>query len=390
MKVPFFFSKLPEITFGPDTLSVLPEKIKQFGGNVLLVMGSRSFQESKHWNSLQSLLKTNNIDFSLVNVNSEPSSKLIDGVVSLYQNKNIEVVVSIGGGSVLDAGKAISAMITKEDSIVNYLEGVGDKIHDGGKIPFIAVPTTSGTGSEMTKNAVISERGVNGYKKSLRHNNFIPNHAIIDPTLTINCPPEITAASGLDAFTQLLEAYTSTNANIITDSLAIKAIKCVKRSILKTYTNGSDIEARSDMAYGSAMSGISLANAGLGLIHGFASTIGGYFDIPHGVVCGTFIGIVNRMNIMKLIEQNDNNLYLSKYAEVGKLFTEASGRSNKYYALLLADELDKMVEAMKLSKISEYGINENDVERIITASGHKNNPVIFNNKELREMVVDRI
>jgi len=281
-------------------------------------------------------------------------------------------------------------MLFKEDSIVNYLEGVGTKEHDGAKIPFIAVPTTSGTGSEMTKNSVICERGINGYKRSLRHDHFIPDIAIIDPELTIGCPPQITAASGLDAFTQLLESYTSTNSSIMTDSLTLNAIKCIKRSLLKTYNNGSDIDARSDMAYASAISGMTLANAGLGLIHGFASSIGGYFDIPHGVVCGTFVGVVNRLNIEKLIEQNNNNLYLSKYAEVGKLFTDDSSRSIEHYALLLADKLDKLVEELKLPKISEFGIRKMDVERIIQASGHKNNPVTFDDKELKQILTERI
>lgn len=390
MIAPFSFSKLPEIHFGLGTFSKLPDKIKRFGDNALLVLGNRSFQNSNHWNKLQNLLKEKNICFLIVNVNNEPTSEFIDDTISLYRNNNIDVIVSIGGGSVLDAGKAISAMFFKEKTIVNYLEGVGNKIHDGKKLPFIAVPTTSGTGSEVTKNAVLCERGPNGYKKSLRHDNFIPDVAIIDPGLTIGCPQSITGASGLDTFSQLIESYTSTKASVITDSLAIKAIKCVKRSLLKAYNDGSNVDARSDMAYASAISGITLANAGLGLIHGFASSIGGYFDIPHGIVCGTFIGTVNRMNIKKLIEQNSDNWFLNKYAEIGKLFTAHNSKSKEYYALLLADELDKMVEGLNLPKISEFGVSETDIERIILLSGHKNNPVKFKNEELKEILTERI
>lgn len=390
MIIPFTFAKLPEIHFGIDTVSKLPDKIIQYGKNILLVLGKQSFQKSSHWDVLQGLLKNKNIRYSIIHVENEPTAQFIDETCKLYRNDGIELVVAIGGGSVVDAGKALSAMLLKNETIVSFLEGVGDKIHDGEKLPFIAVPTTSGTGSETTKNAVISGCGEQAYKKSLRHDNFIPNVSIIDPMLAKDCPPSITAASGLDAFSQLLESYTSTKASRLTDSLALPAMIGVEKSLLKVYNDGNNLEARTDMAYASAMSGISLANAGLGLIHGFASAIGGYFNIPHGVICGTFVGVVNRKNIDKLIEQKSNNTYLFKYAEVGKLFTSTIGKSNAYYALLLADVLDNLVETLKLPKLSAFGITENDIEKIVHSSGHKNNPVSYSEEELKLLLIERI
>ena len=184
----------------------------------------------------------------------------------------------------MDAGKSISAMLTKTESIKEYLEGIGTKKHDGKKMPFVAVPTTSGTGSEATKNAVISEIGGRGFKKSLRHDNFVPDSVVIDPRLMISCPQNVTAASGMDVFSQLIEGYLSTNSSPMTDALALSGLRYIKEGLLKSYETGDDIDARGKVAYASYLSGVVLANAGLGTVHGFASPIGGYFDIPHGVV----------------------------------------------------------------------------------------------------------
>lgn len=384
----FAFTGPPEIYFGSDSISILPDRIKKYGKRILLVFGNHSFQNSKYWGKLQKLLNNSNIRFFVTNVNHEPTPQLIDETTNLCRKENIDIVVSIGGGSVMDTGKAISAMLTKTDHVKTYLESVGNKEHDGRKLPFIALPTTSGTGSEVTKNAVVCERGSAGYKKSLRHDNFIPDIAIIDPELTISCPKNITAVSGLDAFSQLLESYTSTKATIITDSLAINAIKCINRSLIKAYNDGFDIEARSDMAYASTISGITLSNAGLGLIHGIASSIGGYFEIPHGVICGILFGVINRININKLIEQDPGSVYLRKYAEVGRLFSPHKAKNIKYYALSLVDKLEEMIIDLEIPKFSEYGIHEFDIERIIASSGHKNNPVKFEKEELKSVLME--
>ena len=228
----------------------------------------------------------------------------------------------MAGGSVMDAGKAVSAMIPVEGSITQYLEGVGDREHPGTKIPFIAMPTTSGTGSEMTKNAVISEVGEHGFKKSLRHTNFIPEMAIIDPEMMLSCPAGLTAASGMDAFTQLLESYVSRQANPMTDALALQGLKQIKNYLLRAYLEGdNNIEARSGMALAAMFSGITLAHAGLGLVHGFASPLGAYFDIPHGVVCGTLMAPVFAYTIENLIDQPDHPA-IHKLVIVSKVFAD--------------------------------------------------------------------
>jgi alcohol dehydrogenase class IV len=305
MVTPFTFAQLPVIHFGQGILSELPERVKQHGHMVLFVTGKSSFIKSAKGASFIAMLERANVWYKIVNITGEPTVNAIDEVVNRYRSEMPALVVAIGGGSVIDAGKAISAMLPVEGSIEPYLEGSKpSKIHPGVKVPFIAIPTTAGTGSEATKNAVISKFGKDGYKRSLRHDNFIPDIAYIDPLLTLQCPPDVTASSGLDAFTQLFEAYMSTQSSALTDALAFEGISNCIKYLSRAYHDGSDVEARTGMAYAAMLSGIVLANAGLGVVHGFASSIGGLFNIPHGVVCGTLIGsqlyrmLINYWNVV--------------------------------------------------------------------------------------------
>ena len=236
----FSFARIPNIIFGAGKLNELYDIIPKFGRNILFVIGENSLKKSDKWEEITSNLESKSFNYSLISISNEPAPTIIDEVATKFRKKNVELVVSIGGGSVTDAGKAISAMIPKEDSIKNYLEGVGSKTHDGKKIPYIAIPTTSGTGSEATKNAVISEIGPKGFKKSLRHDNLIPNVALIDPELMIPCPSSISAACGMDAFTQLLEAYVSPRGSPMTDALAFSGMKYINKNLLSACSSGSD------------------------------------------------------------------------------------------------------------------------------------------------------
>jgi len=286
-------------------------------------------------------------------------------------------------------------MLTVDGTVKNYLEGVGKGIeHPGTKVPFIAIPTTSGTGSETTKNAVISEVSKKGFKKSLRHDNFVPDVAIVDPLVTMSCPQNITASCGMDAFTQLLESYVSIAASPITDALAIKAIEGLVESIELAY-EGSDnyvkmLDARKNMSYASMISGITLSNAGLGLVHGLASTIGGYFDIPHGIVCGTLMGEACKVTIERLLKEDSQNIALKKYASVGRLFTSDSDQNIEYYCRILCDKINELLDKMDIPKLGEFGITEQDLKRIANNSGNKNNPVQHSNAEIIELLKSRL
>lgn len=387
----FNFSNTPKLYFGEKSFNEITKLILNYGNRVLLILGGSSFQRSVYYTELEKELKNNNILSYVENVKDEPSPNIIDKITKKYRNKGIEVIVSIGGGSAMDAGKSISAMLTKTESIKEYLEGIGTKKHDGKKMPFVAVPTTSGTGSEATKNAVISEIGGRGFKKSLRHDNFVPDSVVIDPRLMISCPQNVTAASGMDAFSQLIEGYLSTNSSPMTDALALSGLRYIKEGLLKSYETGDDIDARGKVAYASYLSGVVLANAGLGTVHGFASPIGGYFDIPHGVVCGTLVGELIKINIRKLKEDKENNkVYLEKYAEIGRIFLGKEKLEMDLACEVLISEVSKLIEYMKIPRLGEFGIRDEHLDKIIKLTTNKNNPIKLNKDELKEMLMNRL
>ena len=386
MVKPFNFARLPIIFFGPGKLKLLPDLVRKYGRNLLLVSDRKSFAESKYAGELTGSLKEKDINLYHVTILGEPSPDLINTCVKKYSGTEINVVAGIGGGSVLDTGKAISAMMYREENVRVFLEGVGDREHPGTKLPFIALPTTSGTGSEATKNAVLSEVGKNGFKKSLRHDNFVPDIALVDPELTVSCPPSITAASGMDCFTQLTEAFLSDKSNEYTDVLAWEGIKAVKFSLVRSYQDGEDIEARTGMSFAALTSGICLANAGLGAVHGFASSAGGIFSIPHGVLCGTLMAASNKANVRALRSNNTDVKALSKYARLGRLFS----RPDEFYIDAFLEYLEQLTDDLKLPRLSEYGIKEDDITVICENTDIKNNPVKLTREQLMEILKERI
>jgi len=390
MVKPFQFARLPMIYFGSGKIGDLPRFVSDYGKSVLLVTGASSFMDSPRARHLFDLFGSKGIGFQHVPVRNEPSPETVDEAVRLFRGAGIDVVVSIGGGSVIDAGKAISAMLKTPGSVKDYLEVIGTRDHPGTKVPFIAVPTTSGTGSEATKNAVISGVGKEGFKRSLRHDNFVPDAAIVDPELTLDCPPEITASAGMDCFTQLTEAYLSTKSNEYTDSLALEGIRAINRSLLRSFTHGDDINARSDMSFAALTSGICLANAGLGAVHGLAGTIGALYNIPHGVVCGTLMSAANEINVRELRKRGGDEVALVKYAVLGRIFADATGKSDIYYVDFFLDYLRAATYRLDLPKLSRYGLGADDLPVISFQSDVKNNPVKLSLEQLEEILIQRV
>jgi alcohol dehydrogenase class IV len=383
----FQFSRLPLIYFGPEKIKLLPGLIKRYGIVIILVTDQKSFINSPYAEELFNCFTEQGISYHHVVIDSEPSPDMIDNASERLKNEQIDSVVSIGGGSVMDAGKALSAMMYKTESV---REGVGTRDHPGTKLPFIAIPTTSGTGSEATKNAVLSQTGKDGFKKSLRHDNFVPDIAVVDPMLTESCPQSITAASGMDCFTQLTESFLSGKSCEYTDALAWEGLKAIKSSLLESCLNGGDVEARSNMSFAALTSGICLANAGLGAVHGFASAIGGMFVIPHGVVCGTLMASANAINVNKLKMGSNNNQALRKYSSLGKLFLKEENKSDEYYTYGFIEYLRKVSEDLKLPRLGQYGIKEKDLEAICRITELKNNPVKLDIEDLIKILGDRL
>jgi alcohol dehydrogenase class IV len=390
MVKPFQFARLPEIHFGNGKIAELPDYIKRFGNSIILVTGKHSFISSQYAVTMLQALEDSGLKHHHITIPGEPSPQILDQAVREFKEEDIKLVVSIGGGSVIDAGKAISAMMNRTESIVEYLEGVGSKEHPGTKIPFIAIPTTSGTGSEATMNAVISQIGKNGFKRSLRHYNFVPDIALIDPELTSQCPREITAASGMDCFTQLTESYFSTKSNEYTDALSMQGLKTIKSSLLRSYTHGEDIEARTGMSFAALTSGICLANAGLGVVHGFASSVGGKYNIPHGLICGTLMAVSNEINVRELRKISNDPAALKKYALIGRLFIDDKGKSDDYYIDGFIQYLHELTKDLNLPGLKKYGIDKTDVEKICIDMEIKNNPVKLAVKDLCEILSSRL
>jgi alcohol dehydrogenase class IV len=386
----FSLIRTPRILFGKGQVEKLFGILKDRGNNVLLLTGSKSHSRNQRIEKVINTLQQEGYSLHFDKIRKEPSPGDIDRIVQHNKSSGIHSVVALGGGSVMDAGKAVSAMLPLVSPVRDYLEGVGNKVHPGMKKFFVAIPTTSGTGSEATSNAVLSEVGENGFKRSLRHENFMPDVAIVDPELTQSCPPEITAASGMDAFTQLVESYLSMKSNSITDALALDGIKNVHIYLYRAYTNGDDITARSGMAYAAMLSGITLANAGLGLVHGFAPSIGSFINIPHGVICGTLMGAVNRANIEALLKDKNSSEAHEKYATLGQLLSGENNRDLTWYMHYVADYIDILTEKLHIKRLSAFGITETDLDRIANSTDHKSNPVKFEKLQLVEMLRKRL
>jgi alcohol dehydrogenase class IV len=387
MVKPFQFSRLPKICFKKGLIAELPYFAHQYGSKILLVTGKSSFLSSGYADKLFNDFKKKGIVYHVLSIPGEPSPEIIDNAIKVFKNESINLIVGIGGGSVIDAGKAISAMMYRSESVVEFLEGVGSKEHPGTKLPYIAIPTTSGTGSEATKNAVISRIGESGFKRSLRHDNFVPDIALVDPELTIHCPKEITAASGMDCFTQLTEAYLSDKSNEYTDALAMEGLKAIKESLTRSYIDGKNIEARTGMSFAALTSGICLANAGLGVVHGFASSIGGMFEIPHGLICGTLMAKSNEINIRELRKNDKSHDALKKYAFLGKLFLNKSGQTDEYYIDGFVSYLDNLTRDLQLTGLRKSGLDEKDAEIICSKTEIKNNPVNLADEDLIEILL---
>ena len=396
---PFAIARLPRIEFGRGAFAKLPRLIQHHGKRALLVTGGQSFQATHNWDWLHAELKEHGVAVFHCTVAGEPSPELIDMAVAQHAADDIQVVVGIGGGSALDAAKAIAGLLRLGDSVMDYLEGVGpERNYEGPAVPFLAVPTTAGTGSEATKNAVLSIRGQQGFKKSFRDDKLVAEYAVVDPDLLISCPPNLIAANGMDALTQLMESYTSLRANPMTNALAVSGLRAARDSLLAWYDNASaEAEvteaARTRMAYASLLSGITLAQVGLGSVHGLASPLGAFFPIPHGVVCGTLVAEATHMNIQAMRQREPDNPALRRYVRLAEIICAQRFRDPQEAWHMLVERLLAWTEHMHLTRLSEYGVTESDLEHIVAhsrGSSMKTNPIVLSDAELHQILEQRL
>jgi len=389
----FNFAATPHIHFGVGKRRELSQILKVFGSKVLLISGGESFDSSIICQKLFDELDAN-FTLQRERVENEPTPQMIDGWVLKYQGFKPDIVLAIGGGSAVDAGKAVAGLLPSGDSVMAYLEGVGEgKAFHHPTTPFIAVPTTAGTGGETSKNAVLSCIGVDGYKKSFRHEDLFAKHIILDPELTVSCSPETTARCGMDAFTQLLESFVSTHANAMTDALAWSGLERVSSGLLAAFDDGLNTQARADMLYASSISGLTLANAGLGSVHGLASPLGAFFPIPHGAVCGSLLFEATKLNIESMLSRDVSNPALVKYAKVGRLLLEDQHLDDAEARFLLLGTLEIWQSYLTMPKLSDYGVKEADFDKIIdhiSSGSMATNPIKLERTEIFKLLQARL
>jgi alcohol dehydrogenase class IV len=383
----FTIVRTPELHFRPGSLQMIPQVLERLGlKRAFLVTGSGSVRKLPQWKKLVETLDAEGGYAGDARMPGEPSPGEVDEIAELCRMRVAEVVIGIGGGSAIDAAKATAAAVMHEGSIRDYLEGVGAKKPTGKRLPLIACPTTAGTGTEATKNASLRELGPNGFKKSLRHDGFVPDIALIDPELATGVPRRVTAASGLDAITQNMEAYISTKATPFTDALAVSGLEAAGRGFLRALDDGSNVAARAEMAWCAHTSGISLANAGLGLVHGVAGPAGAMHDIPHGVACGLLLPHVTRATIARLEEEGDGDSVLARYARAGVALSGEDRGSVKQNCDLLLATLERLAEAAELPGLGAYDFTRAELKPLAEASGMKQQPVAFEPAEVEEIL----
>ncbi len=389
MVVPFKHQGNPTLLYGNGRRSEIPGMLS--GRKNVLVLTGNHFVKTSAWSELESSLKGAGVSYQRETVSGEPSPEVVDSLTSNARRTETDMVLAIGGGSVLDAGKAVAAMLCHEGSVVDYLEGVGSREPEGRTMPLIAVPTTAGTGSEATKNAVISRLGDDGFKKSLRHDAFIPGIALIDPELAVGCPPSVSLACGMDAFSQLLESFVSTAATPLTDMMARDGIRRFARGARLFAENryGAEDESvdRGELALAAYFSGLTLANAGLGTVHGLAGPLGAICEIPHGAACGLLAPPAFRLLVEKLHGDTGNQV-MEKLAWAGAVLSGSENQSSYGFddIVRLLDLLEQRASALR--RLSEFGIKESDLDAIVAGSGNKNFPVSLSTEERKSMLVD--
>jgi alcohol dehydrogenase class IV len=369
------------IIFGEGSLAEVGALAAAMGTRALVVQGKSGRAEPLH-----ELLRASGVATTRVTVRGEPTTELVESGAEHARRERCDVVLALGGGSVIDAAKATAALITNLDPILEYLEvvGKGRPISER-PAPLIAIPTTAGTGAEVTRNAVlmVEEQRV---KVSLRSPLMLPAVALIDPVLTYTVPPSITASTGLDALTQCIEPFVTPMANPITDSVAREGMRRAAGALRRAFRNGSDVEARRDMAVASLCGGLALANAKLGAVHGFAAPLGGMFPVPHGAACARLLPSVVDVNVRALRARAPESPALTRYDEVARTLTGKAGARAEDGAVWLR----ALVHDLEIPKLAAYGVKTADIGRVTEkarkASSMRGNPIELTDDELEEVL----
>lgn len=378
----FEFATATRILFGPGTLREVAPLARAMGSRAFVVTGRSTGRAA----SLLSSLSAAGVSHVTFAVGGEPTLALVEAGVRQLRSEQADTVIAIGGGSVIDAGKAIAALATNSGVALDYVEVIGKaKALEQSPLPFIAIPTTAGTGAEVTRNAVLasSEHRV---KASLRSPLLLPRLAVIDPMLSLGLPPALTATTGLDALTQLIEPFVSCRANPMTDGFCREGLTSAARSLRQACEQPADLAVREDMALASLFSGLALANSGLGSVHGFAAAIGGMFPAPHGAVCAALLPHAMEVNLRALRQREPQSEAIVRYREAARLLTgQAAATADDGVAWV-----QSLCADLKIPSLRTHGIAQADVAALCDKAGQsssmKGNPLPLTPEDLREVL----
>lgn len=374
----FEFMTANRILFGPGTLREIGSAAVSLGRRALVVTGVETSRAAP----LLEQIEGQKLAYTLFTVEHEPSIPLVQAGIQAAHDSECDLVIGFGGGSAIDTGKAIAALLTNPGEIVDYLEVIGRGVPlTQAPLPYIAIPTTAGTGSEVTRNAVLTSPE-HHVKVSLRSPMMLPRLAIVDPELTYSLPPHVTAYTGLDALTQLIEPYVSSRANPMIDALCREGMSRAARSLPLAYNTGDDPAAREAMSLASLFGGLALANAGLGAVHGIAGPFGGMFDAPHGATCAALLPHTMTINITALQTRAPDHPALQRYVEVAQLLT-GNGKATVNDGPAWVAEL---CAALHIPRLRTYGLMENQfddlIQKSLGASSMKANPITLTPDEV--------
>jgi alcohol dehydrogenase class IV len=380
MPMRFEFATASRIVFGAGSVREVAPAARAMGRRALLVTGRSTDRAAPLVRQLQEA----GVESFFFPIAGEPSVNQACRGADFGREQGCDLVIGLGGGSPLDAAKAMAALMTNPGEASDYLEVIGNaQPLTVPAAPCIAIPTTAGTGAEVTRNSVLASPE-HRVKVSMRSPFMLPRLAVIDPELTLGLPPVVTARTGLDALTQLIEPFVSLRANPMTDAFCREGLSRVRQSLRRCFHHGNDLEARTDMAMAALLGGLSLANAGLGVVHGFAGPIGGMFPAPHGAVCAALLPAGIRANLQALRARDPAGIALKRYDEVGQILTgnpAASGEDAFHWVRELCADL-------RIPPLGHYGLSQNDVPTLVAmamkASSMKANPIALTAEELAE------
>lgn len=378
----FDFATANRIIFGPGSIKQLNSLISSMGNRALVALGL----PTEHAAPLLDLLSSNHIETTIIPVIKEPTVELIQEAVALAKENGCDMVIGYGGGSALDVGKATAILLNNPGDIIDYLEVIGKgKALTLPPLPYIAIPTTSGTGAEVTRNAVL-ESTLHKVKVSLRSPLMVAKLVIVDPELTYSVPGSVTASTGLDALTQVLEPFVSNAANPITDAFCREGLHRAARSLRRAYDNGKDEQAREDMSITSLFGGLALANAKLGAVHGFAGVLGSMLHAPHGVICAALLPHVISINIKALLLTEPMGEALKRYDEVAQILTGSNTATAKDGVIWIQE----LCSHFKIAGLRDLGLTPADfasvIEKSANASSMKGNPIKLTFEQLEEIL----